>query len=253
MSIDFLERPGKPRLAYRKQPAAPEGGALPAVLFCCGFRSDMEGTKAQYLADQCARRGQAYVRFDYSGHGASGGNFEDGTISGWTGDTLAFLDALTEGPVVIAGSSMGGWIALLAALARPTRVTGVVGIAAAPDFTREIWEDQLDDRGRALMERQGYIDVPSEYSATPYRITKALIEDGAANCLLDKGIGLDIPVRLLQGMQDSDVPWQKAYRIKNAMSDPDLAEVLLIESGDHRLSRPEDLALLDQKIHELSV
>ena len=253
MSIEYLERSGKPRLAYRKQEAGPAGAALPCVLFCGGFRSDMEGTKANFLAEKCAQREQAYVRFDYSGHGASSGDFEQGTIGSWTEDTIAILDAITRGPVVIVGSSMGGWIAMLAALARPERVRGIVGIAAAPDFTREIWEDQLDAKARALMQAQGYIDVPSEYSATPYRITKALIEDGNARCLLEAGIPLPIPVRLLQGMQDSDVPWQKAYRIKNAMTNPDLAEVLLIESGDHRLSRPEDLALLDQKIEELSV
>lgn len=253
MSIEYLERPGKPRIAYRKQEAAAAGAALPCVLFCGGFRSDMEGTKANFLAEKCAQRAQAYVRFDYSGHGASSGDFEQGTIGSWTEDTLAVLDRLTTGPVVIVGSSMGGWIALLAALARPERVKGIVGIAAAPDFTREIWEEQLDEKARAMMQAQGYIDVPSEYSATPYRITKALIEDGNARCLLEDGIPLAIPVRLLQGMQDSDVPWQKAYRIKNAMENPDLAEVLLIESGDHRLSRPEDLALLDQKIEELSV
>ncbi len=248
MSIQFLERPGKPRLAYRKQE-----GAGPCVVFCGGFRSDMEGTKAGFLAQQCAGRGQAYVRFDYSGHGSSAGDLDAGTIGGWAEDTLAILDQVARGPVIIAGSSMGGWIALLAALARPSLVKGVVGVAAAPDFTRDIYQDIFDDAHRALLKKQGYVDVPSAYSETPYKVTRTLIEEGENHCLLDKEIPLKVPVRLLQGMQDSDVPWQKAYRIRNALENPDLAEVLLIESGDHRLSRPEDLALLDKQIQELSV
>ena len=256
MSINYLSRAGLPRLAYRKTDAAPAGGqqeqALPTVMFCGGFRSDMEGTKAQFLEERCKARGQAYIRFDYSGHGASEGDFEDGTIGSWKDDTLAVLDALTQGPVILVGSSMGGWISLLAALARPERVCGLVGIAAAPDFTREIYHEQFDDAMRAQLAAQGYVDVPSEYSETPYRITRALIEDGENHCLLDREIALDIPVRLLQGMNDSDVPWQKAYRIKNALTSEDRGAVLLIESGDHRLSRPEDLELLDQQTLDLS-
>ena len=212
----------------------------------------MEGTKAQFIEDCCKKRGQTYVRFDYSGHGSSGGDFDEGTIGSWAEDTLAVIDTLTKGPVLIVGSSMGGWISLLAALARPDRIMALVGIAAAPDFTKEIYEDDFDDKARTLLQEQGYVDVPSEYSDVPYRITKALIDDGAQQCLLDRSLDLKIPMRLLQGMQDTDVPWQKAYRIKKALPDEEQAEVLLIESGDHRLSRPEDLALLDEQISELS-
>ncbi len=252
MTIQYLERDGKPRIAYRILEAGEGGKGLPTVVFCGGFRSDMEGTKAQFIEDCCKKRGQAYVRFDYSGHGSSDGEFDEGTIGSWTEDTLAVIDTVTSGPVLIVGSSMGGWVSLLAALARPSRIKAFVGIAAAPDFTREIYEDEFDDQARGLLQEQGYVDVPSEYSDEPYRITKALIDDGTRQCLLDGLIDLKIPMRLLQGMQDTDVPWQKAYRIKKALPDEELAEVLLIESGDHRLSRPEDLALLDEQIIELS-
>ncbi len=252
MAIEYLERPGKPRLAYKKFTPAGGGRGLPTVMFCGGFRSDMEGTKALYLEQFCEKRGQPFIRFDYSGHGASGGQFTDGTIGSWTEDTLAVLDHLTEGPVVIIGSSMGGWIALLVAKARPDRIKGMIGIAAAPDFTREIFEQEMDDNLRAQLKAQGYIDVPSDYSDEPYRITHALIKDGEAHCLLDKPLSLSIPIRLMQGMQDSDVPWQKAYRIQKALEDETLAEVLLIESGDHRLSRPEDLELLADQVEALS-
>ncbi len=252
MSIKYIERNDKPRLAYRKLEAGKEGAARPTLLFCGGFRSDMEGTKAQFLENECKARGQAYIRFDYSGHGASDGLFNEGTIGDWKDDTLAIIDQVIAEPVIIAGSSMGGWIGLLAALERPDLVKGLVGIAAAPDFTREIYEEHFDDGHRALLEKQGYVDIPSDYSDEPYRITKALIDDGARHCLLDNEIALTIPVRLVQGMQDTDVPWQKAYRIKNAIPDASLGEVLLVESGDHRLSRPEDLELLDQQIQDLS-
>lgn len=248
----YLNRDGLPRLTYDRLDAAGAGAALPTLLFCGGFRSDKEGTKALFLEESCWTRGQAFVRFDYSGHGASSGDFNDGTIGSWTGDTLAVLDALTEGPVIIAGSSMGGWIAFLVALQRPERVRGIVGIAAAPDFTRDIFEEHFDDAARALLARQGYVDVPSTYSPQPYRITKALIDDGERQCLLDGPIPLDIPVCLLQGMQDADVPWQKAFRIKNALPAGALVEVVLFENGDHRLSKPEELAMLDRKVQEIN-
>lgn len=252
MSIEYLEREQAPRLAYRTLEADERGAPLPAVMFCGGFRSDMEGTKAQFLEDRCRERGQAYIRFDYRGHGSSGGAFEEGTIGRWKDDTLAILDHVAKGPVIIVGSSMGGWLALLAALERPARVKGLIGIAAAPDFTRDIYESQMDDAARAALKENGYVKVPSEYSDEPYRITKALIDDGEKWCLLDRALALPMPIRLLQGMKDSDVPWQKAYRIKKALRDESSAEVILIESGDHRLSRPEDLALLDQQVRDLS-
>ena len=247
MAIQYLERPGRPRLAYR---ALPGGGAgLPALVFMGGFRSDMEGTKALYLEEQCRARGQPYVRFDYGGHGKSGGRFEDGTISSWKEDALAVLDTVTQGPAVLAGSSMGGWIALLLAVERPERIRGVVGIAAAPDFTRG-WHAALDPAAKARLEKDGFIAEPSDYSPEPYIFTRALIADGEKNCLLDRELALPMPLRLIQGMKDPDVPWQTAFRIKNAVAGD--VEVYLVGNGDHRLSQPENLALIDAQVRALS-
>ena len=242
----YLDRENAARLAYRKT-----GGAsgLPAVIFCGGFRSDMEGTKAIAFEAQCAARSQTYIRFDYSGHGASGGKFEDCVISTWRDDALAIIDNLTDGPVILAGSSLGGWVSLLCARERP-QVAGIVGIAAAPDFTRII-RQKLTVQQKAQLDAQGFIKAPSEYSPEPYVYTRALIDDGEKNCLLDHDIDLSIPVRLIQGMQDPDVAWQTAFRIKNALPKAD-AEVLLVETGDHRLSRPEDIALIGAQIAALS-
>jgi pimeloyl-ACP methyl ester carboxylesterase len=248
MSALYLTRNNAPALAYRKQEG--ENKALPTVLFLTGFRSDMEGTKAAYLAEQCASRGQTYVRFDYRGHGVSEGKFEDGTIGLWKQDALDILDHLTEGPVILVGSSMGGWISLLVAEERPERVTGLIGLAAAPDFTREVIEELNEDQKREL-QVQGYCAIPNEYSDTPYIFTKALIEDGEQYCLLDRDIRINAPVRLIQGMKDADVPWQKAHRINNALTSGN-KEVYLLEEGDHRLSRPQDLELLGQLVADLS-
>ncbi len=251
-SVKYLKRDDLPALAYRYLPASGQGERLPPVLFCSGFRSDMEGTKALFLEESCRRSGQAFIRFDYSGHGQSEGVFEDGTISAWLEDTLAIIDHVLQKPFILVGSSMGGWIGLRAAQERPGLVHGMIGIAAAPDFTQDIYDQEMSDDQRAIMAAQGYIDVPNDYSPTPYRITRALIEDGRKHLLLDRPLTLDMPLLLIQGMQDTDVPWQKAYRIKNAMKDESLAEVFPVESGDHRLSRPEDLALLETLVKRLS-
>lgn len=250
MAIQYLERSEKPRLAYHSTPAGQGGENLPTVMFLGGFRSDMEGTKALYLEARCRDRGQAYIRFDYSGHGVSEGRFEDGTIGLWKDDALTVFDGLTREPVILVGSSMGGWIALLIALARPARVAGVVGIAAAPDFTREIF-DGFNEEQKEILRAQGHVDLPSAYSETPYRITRALIEDGEQHCLLDRENRFAQPLRLIQGMKDDDVPWQKPFRLKQTAPESDI-EVLLVESGDHRLSRPEDLELIDAQVMALS-
>jgi pimeloyl-ACP methyl ester carboxylesterase len=250
MDASILHRSGAPDLAYRLTPGRADAD-VPAVIFCTGFRSDMQGTKALYLQDQCRKRGQACLLFDYSGHGRSGGRFEDGTIGSWTKDALDALDQLTAGPVVMVGSSLGGWIALNTALARKDRVKALVGIAAAPDFTVRVMED-LTPAQRASLEAEGLVRLPNAYADEPYVFTKALLEDGERHCLLNGGIDLDIPVRLVQGMEDRDVPWQVAHRIRNAMKRPDLAQVVLVEHGDHRLSRPEDLALIDAQVRAVS-
>ena len=249
MTIQYVERKNRPKLAYCLTKAAVSG--LPTVMFLGGYRSDMSGTKATFLEGQCRARGQGFVRFDYSGHGASEGKFEDGTIGVWKEDARAVLEHVAEGRVLLVGSSMGGWIALLLALEYPQRLAGLVGIAAAPDFTRFMYNEVLDDAQRRALDKNGYLEMPNDYSEEPYLITKALIEDGEHYCLLDRPHVLAAPARLVQGMKDNDVPWQTAYRIKNAIKQADV-KVLLVESGDHRLSRPEDLALIDRQVTELS-
>ena len=248
MSIHYLEQLDRPRLAYHVCEGTDP--ALPAVIFLTGFKSDMEGTKALYLEEQCRARGQGFVRFDYSGHGASDGAFEDGTIGSWLADTLAVIDNVTSGPLILVGSSMGGWLALRAALERPERIAGLIGLAAAPDFTREI-EQQLTATQKETMREEGLVRVPNDYSAEPYIFTRALIEDGERQCLLDKTSQIAVPVRLIQGMRDADVPWQKAPAIAGCLSGDDI-RVILIKDGDHRLSREQDMAILGREVAELS-
>ncbi len=221
-------------------------GRGPTVVFLPGYHSDMTGDKAKALAALCARRGQALLLFDYSGHGASAGTFEDGTIGSWTQDALAVIDALTDGPLVLVGSSMGGWIGLLAALARPDRVAAYIGIAAAPDFTETLMWDAMTFEERATLMDRGILRQPSPYG-DPLPITRALIEDGRTHLLLGAPIPLAIPVRLLQGQQDDDVPWETALRLAERVDTADV-QVLLVKDGSHRLSRPEDLALLERTI-----
>jgi len=217
-------------------------GRSPTVVFLPGYGSDMTGDKATVLAAFCERRGQAMLRFDYSGHGASGGKFEDGTIGVWSTDALCAIDRLTEGPLVLVGASMGGWIALLAALARRERVVGLIGIAAAPDFTETLMWTRLSAEQRGALMEQGIIHQPSRYG-DPTPITRALIEDGRNHRVLTGSVSLDCPVRLLHGQADPDVPWEIALRIANGLTSGDV-QVILVKHGDHRLSRPQDLALL---------
>jgi pimeloyl-ACP methyl ester carboxylesterase len=224
-------------------------GRGPTVVFLPGFRSDMTGDKATALAAHCTRRGQAMLRLDYSGHGASGGRFEDGTIGRWASDALAVIEARTEGRLVLVGSSMGGWIALLAARALGPRLAGLIGIAAAPDFTETLmWEAMTFEERARLMER-GVVHAPSQYGE-PYPITRALIEDGRRHLLLGEPIALDCKLRLLHGQRDPDVPWETALRIAEQATGDDV-RVVLVKDGDHRLSRPQDLALLCATLGEV--
>lgn len=224
--------------------------AWPGVIFLSGYKSDMTGSKATFLEKQCKARGQSFVRFDYTGGPASSGSFEDGTIGLWRDDALAVLDQLTQGPQILVGSSMGGWIALLIARLRPERVKGLVLIAPAPDFTEEVWRDEFTSAQRAEVEKNGVIYIPSEYG-DPYSFTRALFEDGRENLLLHAPIAVDVPVRILQGKQDHAVPWQKAERIKTQLTSKNV-EIDFIDDGDHRLSRPQDLELLDRRVTEIS-
>jgi pimeloyl-ACP methyl ester carboxylesterase len=219
-------------------------GAGPTVVFLPGFKSDMAGSKATELRDWCSSQGRAMLRLDYSGHGESGGAFTDGTIGRWAADARLVIETVIEGPMLLVGSSMGGWIALL--LAPDLPVTGLVGIAAAPDFTETLMWAAMAPPQRALLLDQGWIDVPSEYGE-PYRITRTLIEDGRKHPVLGAPIPLACPVRLLQGQRDGDVPWETALRISEQLVSTDV-QVVLVKDGDHRLSRPQDLALLRRTV-----
>ncbi len=232
-------------IAYHHTP-----GDGPGVLFCTGFKSDMQGTKALALEEDCRAQGQQFTRFDYQGHGRSSGDFIDGTIGEWLADTLAILDSVATGPQVIVGSSMGGWIAFLAACARPDRVTGVVGIAAALDMARRIWE-RIDDATRRLLESDGVWIRPSEYDPAGYPITMRLIEEGRNHLLLPGPIPFHGPVRLLHGQRDDAVPWALSLDTAAALAS-DAVEVTLVKDGDHRLSRDEDIARLLRTVREIT-
>ncbi len=240
-----LDRGDGVHLAWRALP-----GRGPTVVFLPGFGSDMAGAKAEALAGWAGAHGQGMLRLDYSGHGASEGAFGDGTIGRWTSDAIAVIDRTTDGPILLVGSSMGGWIALLAAIARPDQVAGLVGIAAAPDFTEDLmWEAAMPAERAALL-AQGFVDAPSKYGP-PQRITRALIEDGRQRLLLRGEIALDCPVRLLHGQRDPDVPWETALRLAGRLRGADV-QVTLVKDGDHRLSRPQDLALLARTVSSLA-
>jgi pimeloyl-ACP methyl ester carboxylesterase len=224
-------------------------GSSPTVVFLPGFRSDMTGDKATSLAAFCAERGIGMLRFDYSGHGASSGVFTDGSIGAWAADTLAAIDTLTTGKLILVGSSMGGWIALLTALARPDRIAALIGIAAAPDFTQRLMWESMAPAERATLEREGVLHVPSQYGE-PTPITLKLIQDGANHLVLTAPIPIRCPVRLLHGQADPDVPWELVLRIAERAETDDV-RVILVKDGDHRLSRPSDLALLRQTLAAL--
>jgi len=235
LAIERLIREDGETIAYLRR-----GGKSPGIVWLGGFHSDMSGTKAQALDAWAESRGHAYLRFDYFGHGASSGAFRDGTITRWRDDALAVLDRLCDGKQVLVGSSMGAWIALLAASARPEKVAALLLLAPAADFTEAlIWPRMSPDIRAEVMER-GEWQRASAYGDGPYPITRALIEDGRRHLLLDAPIELDCPVHILQGMKDPDVPWQHALKLLDTLSgNPTLT---FIKNGDHRLSTPEDLA-----------
>ncbi|MEE9273781.1 MAG: alpha/beta hydrolase, partial [bacterium] len=220
-----LEREGGHTLAYRASP-----GKGPGVIFLGGFLSDMEGTKAAALEERCRAAGRAFVRFDYLGHGASSGRFEEGTIGRWAEDAVAVLDAVAEGPQVLVGSSMGGWIMLLAALARPGRVAGLVGIAAAPDFTEDLMWARFPEEVRERLRGGGTYHLPSEYDENPYPITGRLIEEGRGRLLLRGRIPIVCPVRLIHGMEDADVPSEVSLKLSEALESADVT-VTLVKGG----------------------
>ncbi|MFN4101619.1 MAG: alpha/beta hydrolase [Pararhodobacter sp.] len=233
------------RIAYHQIP-----GKGPGVVFLGGFKSDMTGTKAQFLEFWAKERGRAFLRFDYSGHGQSGGEFLDGAIGDWFEDALAAIEALTEGPQILVGSSMGGWIALLVAKAAPERVAALVGIAAAPDFTEDSMWDGFDAEQRAALEATGRVELPSEYGDGPYVITRRLIEEGRTRLVLRDPLALPFPVRLLQGSEDVDVPPSVALRLFDHAVSPDL-RLTLVKGADHRFSADGNLALIAATLEAL--
>ena len=234
----IISREDGATIAYHSDP-----GRGPGVVFLTGFKSDMTGGKALALERFCRSEGRAYVRFDYFGHGRSSGAFADGTIGRWLDDAVFVLDRLTEGPQVLVGSSMGGWIMLLVALARPDRVAGLVGTAAAADFTQDLLDGAFDARQRRALERDGVVEIPNCYGEEPYPITRRLIEEGRDHLLLQGEIPFDGPVRLIHGLEDEDVPWRTSLELARRLRCRDV-EVRLVKGGDHRLSEPDDLERL---------
>ncbi len=233
------------RLAYHRSP-----GRSPGVIFLTGFMSNMTGDKATRLEAHLKQRGNAYLRFDYRGHGQSSERFEQGCISDWCTDALAALDLLTEGPQVLVGSSMGSWIAFLTAMKRPDRIAALLGVASAADFTDSLPARHLNPQQQQQLQKNGRVQVSSDYDQPPYVITQRLLDDGRQNRLLHRPIALDIPVRLIHGMSDEDIPWQTSLKISEQLSGNDV-ETLLIKAGDHRLSSAQDLDRLCRVLDDL--
>ncbi len=244
------------RIAYRRLAGRGAGAERPGIVWLGGFKSDMKGTKAVALEEYARAAGRAFLRFDYSGHGESEGDFRDGTIGGWLEESLAIVRAQTEGPQVFVGSSMGGWLALLAARALAAtgetgRIAGMVLIAPAVDFTDELMWKELPEEGRRALESEGVWMRPSQYSPEPYPITRALFEEGRSHLLFPAEIRSHGPAHILQGMEDPDVPWRHALRLVEHMpADP--VALTLIRDGDHRLSREEDIARLIGAVDQIA-
>jgi pimeloyl-ACP methyl ester carboxylesterase len=250
--LDVSEASEARRIAVRARQGAP-----PGVFWLSGFKSDMRGTKAQALARWASERGRGCVRFDYSGHGESGGDFAQGTIGRWLEESLAVFDAFCRGPQVVVGSSMGGWLALLLARALKQRaaaapaapLAGLVLIAPAVDFTEILLWQKLPRQLQRAMLAQGFLAQPSQYSSEAYVITRTLVEEGRSHLLLDGMIETGCPVRILQGVGDPDVPWDHAVELVSHLAQDDVV-LTLVKDGDHRLSRPEDIERLIAVVEE---
>jgi pimeloyl-ACP methyl ester carboxylesterase len=244
-SPGILPRQDGATIAYHRV-----AGAAPGVVFLGGFRSNMTGTKALFLDEYCRRRRRAFLRFDYFGHGASSGDVALGTIGRWADDAVTVIDQLTEGKQILIGSSMGGWIMLLAALARTERIHALVGIAAAPDFTEDLFWARLDAAQQKEFREQGVITLPSDYDPAGYTYRMSLFEEARRHLVMREEIALDCPVRLLHGMRDDSVPWRTSLRLAERLRSRDVT-VTLVKEGDHRLSTELDLARLAAALDEL--
>lgn len=241
-----LALPDGSELAYRATP-----GRSPTVVFLGGFTSDMTGTKALALEAHCRARGRAFVRFDYTGHGESSGRFEEGTVGRWADDAVAILDRVVRGPALLVGSSLGGWLMALAALARPERVCGLVGVAAAPDFTEDLIGPKIDDAARGRLAETGWVEIPNPYGPEPTRVTGRLLEEARGRLVLRAPIPLRCPARLFHGLADPDVPWRQSLRLAEALEGKDVT-LTLVRGAGHRLSEPADLARLFAAVDEVT-
>ena len=244
MSVSYIQREGHPDIAY-----VYSDGVEPLVVFCGGYRSDMAGKKATYLEAQCKARGQAYLRFDYGGHGESGGKFEEGTIGSWRDDMLAVFEHINPDRAILVGSSMGGWMALMLMHSYPEKVKGFIGIAPAPDFTEDMFQ-RLSAEHKEALARDGFVKVPNEYSDEPYHYSMMFYDESKQHYLLDEKRIAPCPMRILQGLDDIVVLPEHAERIK-AQYEGDVS-ITLVEGGDHSLSRPKDLELIDAEVRALS-
>jgi len=244
-SPSILTREDGATIAYRRRT-----GTAPGIVFLTGFNSDMTGTKAETLDRFCAANGRAFLRFDYFAHGASAGDFAEATIGRFLGDSLAVIDELTTGELLLVGSSIGGWIMLLAALARPERIRALIGIAAAPDATEDLMWQHLSFERREDIITKGAVRIPSAYSEAGYLITRKLIEEARQHLVMRAPIAITCPIRLLHGMADPDVPWQTSLLLADLVASQDV-QVILVKDGDHRLSRESDLDLLLRNLQPL--
>ena len=241
---EFIETKQGRRLAYHRTE-----GRGPWVVFLGGLKSDMQGTKAVFLEEWAQREGRAFLRFDYSGHGESSGEFTDGCIGDWAEDTAAAVGELTEGPIVPVGSSMGGWQALLLARAQPGRIAGLVTIAAAPDFTEDGYWASFTDAQKVALEKVGHVELPSDYME-PYVITKRMIEDGRTQLVLRDPLPLPFPVRFVQGTADTAVSVETAVRLLEHATGPDM-QLKLVKDADHRFSDGPCLGLILEALGEV--
>jgi pimeloyl-ACP methyl ester carboxylesterase len=237
------------QLAYRYTPPRQNS---PTVVFLYGFRSDMSGEKVLFLEALCTKEGLGFLAFDYSGHGLSSGKFEEGTISQWLIDSLDIIDHITQGPLILVGSSMGGWLAHLVALQRPKRIIGLLGIASAPDFTHELMWNKFSREQQDEVMAQGWTIIPTEYNVHGWKITKNLIEDGKKHHLLGNPIPLNIPIRYLHGLKDTSVPVSYSQQLVELITSQDIT-LTIIKSGDHRLSHEENKRVLWATLQELIV
>lgn len=244
-NLDYLRKDDGARLAYELRAGRP-----PTVVFLSGYGSDMTGTKGEWLCEHCKARGQSFLRLDYGGHGLSDGDFEAGTIGAWQRDAMAVIEHAVRGPMVLVGSSMGGWIMLLAALELKERVAALVGIAAAPDFTEDLKHSVFTPEQRRRLLEEGRVRVESQYNEDGWVVTREFIEDGSRRLLLGGAIDVHCPVRLLHGLEDADVPWRTAERLMERIASRDV-EVHYFKDGGHRLSEPRYLRFLTRTIDDL--